>query len=322
MFDPVFAFVIALAVGVVLAVGFVLGRVTSRRPGPVGERLADSITSFGEELDVLSFDPSGPQATPEALEDYRFALDAYDRAKTAASAPDALSALKEGRAALIRLEARRNGRPVPIDALERRAPARRPSRAEPSTGERFVATGRGNGTTEVLIDRPEPGRPAIADLVFSGKGNLLVAGHVRTEARIETLDEPQVIWIDDYRGRVFLPVECTHLKVRVENGHSSTWTARFLSIDHAAVLERELQGDCAEVVTYKGPPGKVTVQVRAERSWELKAVNERNGDYAARDYYAGVSDVGDSMLKMEVRPGDLLVMTMDGPGFWSLHAGD
>ncbi|MEU8122434.1 hypothetical protein AB0C21_27315 [Spirillospora sp. NPDC049024] len=101
---------------------------------PVGEPLADP-------------DPIGERLA-EALKDYRLALDAYDRAKTAASEPDALSALKEGRAALIRLDARRNGRPVPIDALEPRALARRPHRAEASTGERFAATGRGNGPSK------------------------------------------------------------------------------------------------------------------------------------------------------------------------------
>ncbi|MEU8122433.1 hypothetical protein AB0C21_27310 [Spirillospora sp. NPDC049024] len=122
---------------------------------------------------------------------------------------------------------------------------------------------------------------------------------------------------------MFLPIDCTHLKVRVRNSDSgSTWTARFLSIDHAAVMERELQGDCDEVVTYKGPPGKVTVQVRTESSWELKTVDEGSGDLAFCDHDPGASGLGDSMITTELRPGDLLVMRMDEPGFWSLHAGD
>ncbi|MEV5007818.1 MULTISPECIES: hypothetical protein [unclassified Streptomyces] len=56
---------------------------------------------------------------------------AGDRASAARTDPDALTALRDGRAAMIRLDARRHGRPVPIDALP---PAAGPGRPQPLTG--------------------------------------------------------------------------------------------------------------------------------------------------------------------------------------------
>ncbi|MEU6554207.1 hypothetical protein ABZ915_28600, partial [Streptomyces sp. NPDC046915] len=112
----------------------------------------ESVTLFGEEVAALEFDVNGPDATPAVLKEYQAVLAAYDRASGARTEHVAMTALRDGRAAMIRLDARRHGRPVPIDALP---PAAAPSRPTPltGTGERHVSTGHGDGTTEVLIDR-------------------------------------------------------------------------------------------------------------------------------------------------------------------------
>ncbi|WP_377268927.1 hypothetical protein [Peterkaempfera sp. SMS 1(5)a] len=85
----------------------------------------EDITTYGESLDRLDFDPGDRAATPEMLDDYRNALDAYERAKqaqAAAARPQDVravtEALEEGRFALARLDARRAGRALP----ERRPP--------------------------------------------------------------------------------------------------------------------------------------------------------------------------------------------------------
>ncbi|WP_055587572.1 hypothetical protein [Peterkaempfera griseoplana] len=85
----------------------------------------EDITAYGESLDRLDFDPGDRAATPEMLDDYGDALDAYERAKQAQAAAAhpqdvraVTAALEEGRFALARLEARRAGRALP----ERRPP--------------------------------------------------------------------------------------------------------------------------------------------------------------------------------------------------------
>ncbi|WP_405717908.1 hypothetical protein OG607_01940 [Streptomyces sp. NBC_01537] len=85
----------------------------------------EDITAYGETLDRLDFAPSDPAATPEMLEDYGRALDAYETAKdrmAAAGRPEDVRAVTEalegGRFALAVLDARRRGLPLP----ERRPP--------------------------------------------------------------------------------------------------------------------------------------------------------------------------------------------------------
>ncbi|MER6735470.1 hypothetical protein [Streptomyces puniciscabiei] len=85
----------------------------------------EDITAFGEELDRLDFQPSGPGADDAMRADYEHALDAYDTAKqrmARASRPEDVrtvtEALEDGRFSLARLAARREGRPLP----ERRPP--------------------------------------------------------------------------------------------------------------------------------------------------------------------------------------------------------
>jgi hypothetical protein len=80
------------------------------------------VTALGEQVTALDVPPA---AAPEAVEDYRLALDAYDRAKSALSAARrtddvraVTTALEEGRWRLACVRARLAGQPLP----ERRPP--------------------------------------------------------------------------------------------------------------------------------------------------------------------------------------------------------
>ncbi|WUH92601.1 hypothetical protein OG900_22495 [Streptomyces sp. NBC_00433] len=85
----------------------------------------EDITAFGEELDRLDFRPDDPASDDPMRGDYSQALNAYERAKSlmgAARRPEDVEpvtqALEEGRFALVTLDARRKGEPLP----ERRPP--------------------------------------------------------------------------------------------------------------------------------------------------------------------------------------------------------
>ncbi len=96
----------------------------------------EDITAFGEELDRLDFRPGEPGADDAMRADYGQALDSYEKAKDVMAAvqhPEEVrgvtQALEDGRFALARLDARRQGRPLP----ERRAPCFFDPRHGPST---------------------------------------------------------------------------------------------------------------------------------------------------------------------------------------------
>ncbi|MFD0317456.1 hypothetical protein [Streptomyces flavalbus] len=80
----------------------------------------EDITAFGEELERLDFHPGEQGATDPMREDYKHALDAYEKAKShmaAASKPEDVrpvtQCLDDGRFALAELAARREHRPLP-----------------------------------------------------------------------------------------------------------------------------------------------------------------------------------------------------------------
>ncbi|MGW6686122.1 hypothetical protein [Streptomyces sp. NPDC054961] len=96
----------------------------------------EDITAFGEELDRLDFHPGEPGADDAMRADYEKGLDSYEQAKQIMASvqhPEEVKgvtqALEDGRYALARLDARRQGRPLP----ERRAPCFLDPRHGPST---------------------------------------------------------------------------------------------------------------------------------------------------------------------------------------------
>lgn len=102
----------------------------------LGVVVDEDITAFGEELDRLDFHPGEPGADDAMRADYGQGLDSYEKAKQIMASvryPEEVKgvtqALEDGRYALARLDARRQGRPLP----ERRSPCFFDPRHGPST---------------------------------------------------------------------------------------------------------------------------------------------------------------------------------------------
>jgi len=111
----------------------------------------DDVTHFGEQLTRFGTTLDGATLDDATHHDYQSALDAYEKAKTAApriAAPEGISAivdtLTDGRYALACVQARLAGQPVP----ERRVPCFFDPRHGPSTGD-FLWTPPGRGTRKV-----------------------------------------------------------------------------------------------------------------------------------------------------------------------------
>jgi len=111
----------------------------------------DDVTHFGEQLTRFGRSLDGTHLDEAARHDYQAALDAYEKAKTAAprlAAPEGISAvvdtLADGRFALACVEARVAGQPLP----ERRVPCFFDPRHGPSTGD-VLWTPPGRGTRKV-----------------------------------------------------------------------------------------------------------------------------------------------------------------------------
>ncbi|MFJ6563899.1 hypothetical protein ACIQMV_29345 [Streptomyces sp. NPDC091412] len=231
----------------------------------------ESVTAFGEEVAALDLNVNGPDATPAVLKEYRAALAAYDRASAARREPDALTALRDGRAAMIRLDARLHGRPVPIDALP---PASGPGRQQPltGTGERYVYTGRNSGETEVLIDRPEPGRPVLVE-ADATRGDMEISFEIKTMTRTEDLTktgDTLVHALYEYHGRRYLPADATHLRVGAWSGRR--WSIRVAPLSAATALAPEHRGHGDEVLRYNGGPAVLTVQFEQNEFWKVRYV--------------------------------------------------
>ncbi|MBC2900107.1 hypothetical protein [Streptomyces cupreus] len=321
-----------------LGVGGLYPMVRRRRApeaGPPAVELSaavqESVTVFGEEAAALEFDASGPDATPAVLKEYRAALTAYDRASGARTEADALTALRDGRAAMIRLDARRQGRPVPIDALP---PAPEASRPLPltGTGERHVSTGHGDGRTEVLIDRPEPGRPALLEAEVTGGGNFIVQTVTRTEELTGTGDSLLSI-IDEYHGRRYLPADATHLRVITDNSSDDhRWSTRIAPLSAATPLAAEHRGHGDEVLHHSGGPALLTVQFQTDSGWQVRYLCQclrgwRDCDCrppawpkdTPGDWGDGVSGLGDGRRTLRLpRSGFLVVHEDYGGGSWYL----
>ncbi|MFD9083123.1 hypothetical protein ACFQ7B_33305 [Streptomyces erythrochromogenes] len=110
----------------------------------------EDITAFGEELERLDFHPGEPGADDAMREDYERGLDSYEKAKQIMASvryPEEVTgvtqALEDGRYALARLDARRQGEPVP----ERRAPCFFDPRHGPSTEDATWAPAAGAART-------------------------------------------------------------------------------------------------------------------------------------------------------------------------------
>ncbi|MGW1067351.1 hypothetical protein ACWD4F_22890 [Streptomyces aureus] len=327
---------VGYAVSFLLGLGvnrlFVTVRRRRRTTVELRASLAKSVTDFGEELARLELDVSGPDVTLAVLDEYRAALEAYDRAGSARAEHDVLAALQDGRAAMIRLGARRQGRPVPIDALPPAAPGR--PRPLTATGERHVSGGRGDGSTEVLIDRPEPGRPALLEIDATGGGRFEVKSMTSTEEGTRT-DEALIWTYGEYHGRRHLPVDPTHLLVTADSGDDDRrWSVRVAPLSAATVLTPEHRGHGDEVLRYDGGPAVLTVQLRTTYPRKVRYLCGRclrfRSDCRCRPPAWPRSTPRDDRFELEYgwgaghyalrlpRPGFLVIQDQGGDGAWYL----
>jgi hypothetical protein len=298
----------------------------------------EAVTEFGEELAALPFDPAGPEAVPAVLGEYRQALDAYQRATLAGTAREVAAALRTGRAALIRLEARQAGRPVPIDALPPAEPAEPAGPTDPvreegvaaAVTERYVIAGSGPGTSEHLVDRPEPGRHALLEAVNRDPdGSFFVETVSRTEDRVRTLDL-LVSATGRWEGVRMIGPEATHLRVERPRGGPKGWRIRVRPLSEAPVLDAEWRGSGCRVLRHDGVPALLTVQIRSGTGWTARFVCHclRGNDCRCREPRrpAGLPTAGtmafgrgDGRETMWLpRPGFVTLSEGDGAGEWYL----
>lgn len=323
-------FVISMVVSFLLGVGVTLVMTSRRRKtgahSEISETVLQAITGFGEEIGALSFDPAGREPGDAALKEYSRALDAYTRAAQAVSENTALVALDDGRKALIRLEARVNGRAVPIDAQPPAVFAasdgarRRPERP---TGERFLFTG--TGPAEFMIDRPEPGRMAIAEVIADG--SYILRPITRTEEILERHSDLARYYADDATdSRLLLRPAYTHLMME-PHSEDTRWSVRIRSTADARLLDTEHQGRNPEVLAYTGGPADLTVQVQGD--WRVDFWHRcPDGDWSStcsclsrispKGVSTRASGVGEGRTKMWL-PGPGLIRLDGTCRAWSLH---
>ncbi|MDN3354229.1 hypothetical protein [Actinomadura sp. DC4] len=311
--------VVSFLAGVALTV--LVMRLLSRRSGtsrvtaPGDAGIEESITAFGEQLENLVFDPGAPGHTEAMVADYRAALEAYDKAKAIPEdRPNrearVAAALGKGRAALVRLDARLGHRPIPLDAIEDDlAPAPEVRASE----DRHLTAGRKPGEYEILLDRPEPGGYAIADVTYRGDANFFVNPVTRTDGTFET-GQTIVNAQRTYHGRHLVDPSITHFKVKL-TGESCDWSVRLLPVSAALPLSGERHGrDFEEVLSYDGSRTRVTVQVRTTGTWRLSF--ERPGRRGGTDWIHGL---GDGMKELNVPGSGWLVVQVPDGGSWSLQ---
>ncbi|MFJ6835442.1 hypothetical protein [Streptomyces sp. NPDC091209] len=123
-----------------------------------------------------------------------------------------------------------------------------------------MSTGFGDGKTEVLIDRPESGWPALVEADVTGEGNFFPRTVTRTEDLTDT-GVSLISVIDEYRGRCYLPADATHLRVTTANSSNDhRWSTRVVPLSAATVLAPEHRGHGDEVLRHNGGPALLTVK--------------------------------------------------------------
>lgn len=315
MIGLVVAFVAGCLVtfGVLRALG-ARGPRTPVAPAGGAVRVAEAVTVYGEELESLAFDPASPGATAAMIADYQAALDCYEQAKAApvGDEPEIARALDRGRAALVRLSARIDGRPIPIEALES---ALAPAPPVLVSEDRYLHSGTAPGEFDVLVDRPEPGSPVIADIAFEGQGNFFVRPLTRTEGRL-TIGQTLVNFQRAYQGRHLVDTSVTHLRVEVKNSQGPCrWSVRLLPVDRALSFTGEAHGSTAhEVLAHTGGRVRIAVQARTTGTWRVTYRAPRRD--SGTDWIHGLGDGFQDLVVPAA--GWILVQVPDG-GSWSLQ---
>ncbi|GAA4609694.1 hypothetical protein GCM10023195_39340 [Actinoallomurus liliacearum] len=253
----------------------------SKRDRRIAE-LAEVVTELGEEIAQLTFDPAAPDVRPESLADYRRALDSYGNARAALDTHDAERVRQEltyARNALVRLDARAHGLPVPIDVSRAARDRGEPPAPQPFQKERFSYSGSNERTYLIPIDWPEPGQGAIMEVTRHGTGfthfdAVLVPAE---EAKPKTVDLHQMG--GGGRARLYLATTPdrydapTHLRIAPSDIRPGTgsWTVRLRPLSEAVELPREYQGTGAEVLVHRSnAPAVLGIHIDTSQSWRVE----------------------------------------------------
>ncbi|MEY9871176.1 hypothetical protein ABH931_000641 [Streptacidiphilus sp. MAP12-33] len=270
-------------VGEALAQGRAQLRLLSRRQeeGPGLHRL---VRQFREQLEGVASAPEQTEQTERAepagpaVGEYREAQDALAVAATelAGATEQRAGLVREavgrGRAALIRFEAVRSGRPVPLELVSRdELRGTRTERFRNITDERFLYRGRGRG--EFLLDPPEAGAPALLDVTFRGEGPFKLE-HVRRTAAGSARRARVDIWRGAYQGTQLVGPDVTHLAV--DCAGEDEWSVRVLPLTQARPLTTTARGRGPEVLRCEQTGhGLLTVQLLRSGHGSVQFVEDR-----------------------------------------------
>lgn len=319
---------------------------TARPLNPAARELGEVITELGEQAVQLTFDPVAEGVPPESVADYQRALDSYRQARDLLDAdPTALApvrqALATGRNALIRLDARTHGRPVPVDISR---PVRGTGQApppQPHQGARFSYTGSVERSYDFPIDWPVPGDDAIAVFERNGTGAtwLRVVSIVEGDdggdgggPRKKACDSDLVSgtasgrYLLDHSPGQYDPLP-THLEIEPWDSRPShgAWSLRLLPIGEAARIGREHQGVGLDVLIHGSPgPARLGVQVDGGDDWKVSfhcRTRHRRPNAcrtASHELRAYRSDEPERPRSMPVCERGIVVVDADPAARWSL----
>ncbi|MES9540707.1 hypothetical protein [Actinomadura sp. NPDC000600] len=244
--------------------------------------LTETVTELGEEIGGLTFDPAAPGVPPESMKDYRRVLDGYANARDALDSRDfeqVRQELANARNALVRMDARAHGLPVPVDVSRAARERGEPPGPQPLSNRRFSYSGSNERAYTVPIDWPEPGRSAIMEVTRNGTGSTeFNSVLVRAEqSRPKTLRTRFLG--GSARARFYLETTPdvfeapTHLRIAPDEVHRGTgaWTVRLHPLSEAVELVREYQGSGAEVLVYRAKaPAVLGIHVAGPSGWEVE----------------------------------------------------
>ena len=164
------------------------------------------------------------------------------------------AAIGRGREALARLDALRNGRPVPLEFLTR-ADLTAPPKPERTvhTAERFVW--KGQGEADFSVDRPFPHRTLPAELKVGSRGSIHLVMMERTDAVVVEHDT-QKYW-SGATDFLTVPPEITHFKI--DQGKAS-WLLRAVDPARYPLLEDKTRGEERQIFRHRLGGVRVTVQ--------------------------------------------------------------
>jgi hypothetical protein len=225
------------------------------------DSLSIAVAELERQLDALEFNPEAEGVTADMRGLYSRARAAgVDASNAMPHRKYVLPALARGRDALVRLDAMRNNRPVPLENLSRaELRAVGASATLAATDERFAWKGK-RKPTEFLLDRPESGRPTLVRVSATGGGyvHVTVAAVERTAERIR--DHTHAYVGGNGLTYAMIPAAATHL--RVEPTDSTTWAISALPHDLLPTTDSAMHGKGPKAFHHRR--GSVPVVLQAQ----------------------------------------------------------